>query len=151
MGIAVERMDAVSVLGPDGIWGYKLFAVASHRAYMGLQGHAPLTDDQLLRLEELSAHFARVLQDVACGTTNVSEQVPALSLLVTQAAPRFGLTVAEQAVLRELAAGMPAKRIALRKDVSVNTVRSQIKSIYAKLDIHRVSQVYTRLQESLRV
>jgi DNA-binding CsgD family transcriptional regulator len=150
MGIAVERMDAVSVLGPDGIWGYKLFATASHRGYMGLQSHAPLTEGQLLQLEELSARFAQVLQDVMHGAHVLSEPAPDLPALVARAAPHFRLTGAEQSVLRELACGMPAKRIALCKNVTVNTVRSQIKSIYAKLDIHRVSQVYGRLHEVLR-
>lgn len=150
MGIGVERMQAVSVLGSDGIWGCKLFAVAGHCGYMGLQSHTLLTDAQLILLEDLSARFAQVLQDVASGANGLSDQTPDLPALVARAAPHFRLTVAEQSVLRELACGFPAKRIALRKNVSVSTVRSQIKSIYAKLDIHRISQVYARLHEVLR-
>lgn len=46
------------------------------------------------------------------------------------------LTPGEQAVARRFAAGMSAKEIARELGVSPNTVRSQLTSLYAKLDVH---------------
>lgn len=46
------------------------------------------------------------------------------------------LTPGEQAVARRFAAGMSAKEIARELGVSPNTVRSQLSSLYAKLDVH---------------
>ncbi len=43
----------------------------------------------------------------------------------------------ELEVLRLLAAGMSNPEIAQQFVVSINTVKTQIKSIYGKLDVHR--------------
>ncbi len=46
------------------------------------------------------------------------------------------LSPGEQAVARRFAAGLSAKEIARELGVSPNTVRSQLTSLYAKLDVH---------------
>jgi LuxR family maltose regulon positive regulatory protein len=46
------------------------------------------------------------------------------------------LTERELEVLRLLAAGMSSPEIAQHFVVSINTVKTQIKSIYSKLDVH---------------
>lgn len=51
-------------------------------------------------------------------------------------ASRGGLTPAEEDILRALAANKSPKAIAKDRSVSVATVRSQIKSVYAKLSVH---------------
>ena len=46
----------------------------------------------------------------------------------------FGLTSAESRLAQALVAGLPPKRIADRFALSENTIRTQIKSLYAKTD-----------------
>jgi pimeloyl-ACP methyl ester carboxylesterase/DNA-binding NarL/FixJ family response regulator len=61
----------------------------------------------------------------------------------------FGLTDAEQGVVRELIEGQDAKSIAENRKSSIGTVRSQIKSVLAKMNAHSQAEVI-RLVLSLR-
>ena len=58
--------------------------------------------------------------------------------------PGLGLTAREQEVLRCLMAGMAYKQVAARLDISIDTVRSHIRHIYEKLQVHNVAQAVTR-------
>ncbi len=128
------------------LWGCKLLDVAGHRAYMGLLCDRPLTDMDLHRVATHSGQFGRALETDLCAPGSEPAMAEPFEL-ARQAKLRFGLTDAEHMVLRELLSGTPAKRIATCRDVAVSTVRSQIKSIYGKLDVHRLSQIYARLQQ----
>lgn len=55
---------------------------------------------------------------------------------IESALDRAGLTKSERAVIHALFAGCRIDHIARQRDVSIQTVRSQIKSIYAKMGIH---------------
>ncbi|MBN1180106.1 MAG: tetratricopeptide repeat protein, partial [Anaerolineae bacterium] len=57
------------------------------------------------------------------------------------------LSEREREVLRLLAAGMSSTEIAEHLVVSVNTVRTHVKSIYAKLGVHRRLEVARRAEE----
>ena len=60
------------------------------------------------------------------------------------------LTAREQEVLRCLMAGMAYKQVAARLDISIDTVRSHIRRIYEKLQVHNVAEAATRaLREGL--
>lgn len=61
-----------------------------------------------------------------------------------EAAARFELTDREQEVLRCLVQGMSYKRTAQELDISLDTVRSHIRSVYSKLQVHSVAEAVSR-------
>ena len=62
----------------------------------------------------------------------------------------FTLTDREQEVLRSLMAGMGYKRVASHLGISIDTVRTHVRHIYRKLQVHNVAQAITRaLREGL--
>jgi DNA-binding CsgD family transcriptional regulator len=52
------------------------------------------------------------------------------------------LTEAESHILHQLVSGTPCRDIARKRTVMLSTVKSQIKSIYSKLGVHRAGQIY---------
>jgi DNA-binding NarL/FixJ family response regulator len=63
---------------------------------------------------------------------------------------RLALTGREQEVLRCLMAGMGYKRVATELEISIDTVRTHVRRIYRKLQVHNVAQAVTRaLRERL--
>ncbi|HWQ11242.1 MAG TPA: LuxR C-terminal-related transcriptional regulator, partial [Roseiflexaceae bacterium] len=58
--------------------------------------------------------------------------------------PPEQLTEREREVLRLFAAGMTSQEIAQHFVVSINTVKTQLKSIYSKLDAHSRSEAVAR-------
>lgn len=57
---------------------------------------------------------------------------------------RLDLTEREQDVLRCLVQGMAYRQVAQRLDISHDTVRSHVRSIYSKLQVHSVAQAVSR-------
>ncbi len=53
----------------------------------------------------------------------------------------FGLTLAESRLVRALLQGVSPSQYALRQDLSQNTVRNQLKSIFEKTDVRRQSDL----------
>lgn len=113
--------------------------------------HTP-ADKLLARLREvmdggspLSAGVARTLLDL------VRELGPALPPVAEEGEPRsLELTEREQDVLRCLVQGMSYAGCAAHLDISVDTVRSHIRSIYSKLQVHTVAGAVSRaLRERL--
>lgn len=63
---------------------------------------------------------------------------------------RLDLTDREQAVLRSLASGASYKQVADQLGISLDTVRTHIRSLYRKLQVHSVAEAVTRaLREGL--
>lgn len=61
-----------------------------------------------------------------------------------EGAARLGLTEREQDVLRSLVEGMQYKTVADHLGISLDTVRSHVRSIYAKLQVHSVAEAVSR-------
>jgi DNA-binding NarL/FixJ family response regulator len=61
-----------------------------------------------------------------------------------EATARFELTERELDVLRCLVQGMSYKRTARQLDISLDTVRSHIRSVYSKLQVHSVAEAVSR-------
>lgn len=57
---------------------------------------------------------------------------------------RLDLTEREQDVLRGLVQGMTYRQVAHRLDISHDTVRSHVRSIYSKLQVHSVAEAVSR-------
>jgi len=62
----------------------------------------------------------------------------------------FGLTSAEQRVVRHLLQGSRLSNVARSLDVSIETVRSQLKSAYGKIGVQRQSDLVRLLSQYLR-
>lgn len=56
-------------------------------------------------------------------------------------AREFGLTATEVALAQAIANGRSPKEVADHRGVSINTVRTQLKSVYSKTGLHRQSQL----------
>jgi DNA-binding NarL/FixJ family response regulator len=86
----------------------------------------------------ISAGVARTVLDLVRSLGPVPGQGPDSS------ADRFELTERELQVLRCLVRGMSYKRTAQQLDISVDTVRSHIRSVYSKLQVHSVAEAVSR-------
>lgn len=63
---------------------------------------------------------------------------------------RLDLTGREQEVLRALARGLSYKQVAAELDVAIDTMRSHVRSVYDKLQVHSVAEAVSRaLREGL--
>lgn len=62
---------------------------------------------------------------------------------------RLGLTEAESEVARAFVGGASPREIADMRNVSIGTVRAQIKTIYAKLEVSRQTELVAKLREFL--
>ena len=60
----------------------------------------------------------------------------------------YALTSREQEVLKMLNAGMSRKEIGTAMSISENTVKSHLKNVYSKLDVHTRSEAYRATLES---
>jgi len=87
----------------------------------------------------------------ACGFSRVATTTITLSrrpvdpLDVSVLRQRFGLTNAESAVAAALANGQNVAQYAEQKGVSVTTVRSQVRAIFDKVGVNRISDLIRRL------
>ena len=59
----------------------------------------------------------------------------------------LGITLREQEVLAQLAAGKSNKEIASALGVSPNTIKTQVASLYQKLDVQRRTQAIQKARE----
>ncbi len=78
---------------------------------------------------------------VACGQRRAEARRAAILAAV------YGLTTAETEIAQQLAAGQSAQAIASGRGVAVGTVRTQIKTILAKLGVRRQTELAARLHQ----
>lgn len=76
-----------------------------------------------------------------------AEPAPALTLTPSAQHQHDALTAREREVLRLYAAGLSSPEIAQHFVVSINTIKTQLKSIYTKLDVHSRSEAVARAKE----
>lgn len=101
--------------------------------------------------EELLEQLEQVMRGGAPLTAGVARTVLDLvrhssgERAAAHAAPsRIDLTEREQEVLRLLVRGMAYKEIAQQLAISLETVRSHVKSVYRKLHVHSVGEAVSR-------
>jgi LuxR family maltose regulon positive regulatory protein len=98
--------------------------------------------------DPLRPYLARLLQAFAAGapTAPTAVAVAPAAPAAAGAAPARAeqLTERELEVLRLFAAGMTSAEIAAHFVVSINTVKTQLKSIYSKLDTHSRAELVAR-------
>lgn len=119
-----------------------------------------LTPAQQKPIVQVPAHEPLLLQGAAgetlCRVATHNAQGERIYLLLLQAyqpvaldekglCQAFGLTAAEAAVASGLVQGCAVEAIATAKGTSVETVRTQIKKVMAKLGVHRQSELVARL------
>lgn len=107
---------------------------------MRLEFEAPNGD----RVGQLAVLVSPLLADVPCRETFASGRVPVLVVVTELSHPRvarpsllselFGLSAAEGAVAAAVLGGQTAETVARERDVSLDTVRTQIRTILRKTD-----------------
>lgn len=86
----------------------------------------------------LSAPVARKVLDVVRRLAPSNDEADA------DDTPRIELTTRERQVLRALVDGMSYKQVADHLGVSVNTVRSHVRTLYRKLQVQNVAEAVSR-------
>jgi DNA-binding NarL/FixJ family response regulator len=77
--------------------------------------------------------LARALESIACGFRLLPRR-PALTAGAAPLLPAVALSTRERELLELVASGLTNKRIARRLDLSINTVKYHLASIFAKLE-----------------
>ncbi len=135
----------------------RLGAVEAAAAYA--QGNEPLARDLLAAAERLATahgwsafacHVPRLLLDAALrlgwlDAEALTSRLPAPTPWIPRPAIAAPLSPRERAVLRLLVAGESRAGMAERLGVSVNTVKTQIRSIYAKLGVTSRSELTRKI------
>jgi DNA-binding NarL/FixJ family response regulator len=62
----------------------------------------------------------------------------------TSAPTKLDLTEREHAVLQSLVKGLSYKQVATKLDISIDTVRTHIRAVYRKLQVHSVGEAVAR-------
>jgi len=100
------------------------------------------------RLPELLAQLRLVGQGGAPLSAGVARRllnvVRRMDLDEGPAPTRVGLSEREQEVLRHLVDGLSYKQVAAELDVSTETVRTYIKRLYKKLQVHSVAEAVSK-------
>jgi len=99
-----------------------------------------LTACRTLGVEERASGFAFRLQ----GTTE-NAAVFSITCVLRHAAGIRGLTTAEQAVAEQLCEGRTLAQIAHLRGVSANTVKSQVRNVFRKLNVESRVALVRRL------
>ncbi len=118
-----------------------------------LQAICAGADGYLLKRSSAKELLSR-LQGIAAGETPMTAGVARTVLGLVRAlgpapaapvAPsRLDLTEREQEVLRGLVQGLAYKQVAAQLDISIDTVRTHIRALYKKLQVHSVAAAVTR-------
>ena len=86
-----------------------------------------------------------LMQRRAVATILITDPTTQRTLDPVQLRAVYGLTEAELGVARGIAAGQSPKRIASLLGVSVNTVKTHLKSLFSKTDSHRQADLVRKL------
>lgn len=97
----------------------------------------------------LAVENGRAQEESEPPETALSEQ--AIKAFCAHQARAAGLTRREEDVLESLLHGVPIKEIAKQGQVSVNTVRSQVQSIYRKINVHSREELLEQCEHGTHV
>jgi DNA-binding NarL/FixJ family response regulator len=106
---------------------------------------------QLLeQLRVVASGGAPLTAGVARTVLDLVRHAPAILPPDSGAASDLGLTERERAVLRGLVDGLAYKQVADRLGISIDTVRTHVRGVYKKLQVHSVAEAVGRaLRERL--
>jgi pimeloyl-ACP methyl ester carboxylesterase/DNA-binding CsgD family transcriptional regulator len=105
-----------------------------------LQGKNPFARyGYLVHAEGLPAALNLQNQNICCGLLIARADSPAQIRRVLQSS--FGLSAAELAICQHLHAGLQLKEVAQKLDISPNTARNQLQSIFDKTNVNRQSDL----------
>lgn len=138
IGIETRRIHAAlaQALGSDAVASDDILLPA----IAGMSEEIRLSVRPIPRMSWDFGHMPR-----AVITLHAREPVPAEAL--ARIAARFGLTPSEAEVAAALASGMSRARIAQSRNVSVDTVKSQLKSVFSKMYINREAELVGMLRQ----
>lgn len=140
IGDAVRPADS-----PSQVVGAKLAQSASTLVYVGFQAQPSQASALMLRARNAGAALVTAAQALASVRDQGHEAQwvrESRRIQVTQLARNHCLTAAESVILHHLIAGNTCHDIARKRAVTINTVKSQVKSIHGKLGVHRAGQIY---------
>ena len=112
-----------------------------------LRGYAVLLAILQQQGDTEEGQVTRVEAQKFANQPHIPQWAAALIVPAPQATLGDPLTQREMEVLRLIATGLSAPQIAEKLVVGVSTVRSHIKQIYAKLDVHSRHEAVTRARE----
>lgn len=154
------RLDAADVRGSRnllaalhslGLGGAHLAGPGADRAMLRLTDSQRLNDVLVLAIAVRPDATRRMFGDAPCAILIVHPigSAPRLDPLIVSLA--FGLTPAEADVAIAIAEGATPEEVAQRRGVGVTTIRTQLRTIYGKLGVQRLSQIVRMVLELPRL
>lgn len=128
-----QLLDAVAAAAGDAATSMRTVVLA------GQTGERIMADVSSLPIPAGALDFA----PRALVTVRRKRPVPPVELIGLN----LGLTPAEAAVARLIASGLSRAEVADRRDTSLDTIRAQLKSIFAKLNVSREVDLVIRINE----
>jgi DNA-binding NarL/FixJ family response regulator len=98
----------------------------------------------LTQLRAIAVGGAPISAGVARTVLDLLRRLGPVPARGTDGGPGFELTEREVDVLRCLVQGNSYKRTAQQLDISIDTVRSHVRSVYSKLQVHSVAEAVSR-------
>ncbi len=90
------------------------------------------------------------IKDIAYGKTHMSEEV--IDLTKEAASEHlirmYGLTKAEARLALEVTGGLLLKEISARRNISIHTLRTHLKSIFVKMKARRQSDMVRKVMQA---
>ncbi|CAI0698977.1 helix-turn-helix transcriptional regulator [Serratia ficaria] len=124
-------------------------AVSIHNAPCYLLVLMDITERKRSELELVSA-IEEVMQDASWFSQTLIEKlanVKSLNKSTPSGVAFVDLTARERDVLGLICEGLPDKKIALRLNLALNTVRNHVATVYSKLDVHSRSEAIVWARE----
>lgn len=161
-GAAVESSDEIAAMSDYIAWGAdnrlllkdKNADALLHNALVSLDGHAGIQSFAIRDDNDCPAHVAHIVP-VTRSANDIFAKGYALLVfnpIDTKAMPSvdllrslFDLTAAEAKVARKLAAGLSVEGIAEEGNVSINTVRTQVRKIIEKTGSKRLPELVSMI------
>lgn len=119
----------------------RLFSACNRR---GLLAATDAVENLRLGDYELCIALLQSGKPLACNGSlllTLRKLFPDREALIEWVTQEFGLTYSEAAVVDQIVAGHTVQDIALRKGISLNTVKTHLKAAFAKMNVHSQSEL----------